>query len=75
MFQETITKKEKRLKRKRIFVITIFWLLSIFFGAWALDFYNLAHNEPELMIATFWYLCTATMVGCVLFCVSCIIEI
>ena len=44
MFQETITKKEKRLKRKRIFVITIFWLLSIFFGAWALDFYTLASN-------------------------------
>ena len=75
MFQESITKKEKRLKRKRIFVITIFCLLSIFFGAWALDFYTLASNEPELMIATLWYLCTATMVGCVLFCVSCIIEI
>tara|TARA_R100001163_G_C5059224_1_gene195885 strand:+ start:848 stop:1075 length:228 start_codon:yes stop_codon:yes gene_type:complete len=75
MFQETITKKEKRLKRKRIFAIVVFWLFSIFFGAWGFEFYTLASNALELPIATLWYLCTLTMVCCVLFCVSCIIEI
>ena len=75
MFQESIAKKEKRLKRQRIFWIVVFWLLSICFGALCIDFYKTASNEIELILSTFWYICSATCLSVALLCVACIIEI
>ena len=75
MFQESITKKEKRLKRQRIFWIVVFWLMSICFGALCIDFFKTASNEIELVCSTFWYICSAVSAGVVLFCVNCIIKI
>ena len=51
MFQETISRKEKRLKKKRIFAITIFWLLSIFFGYWAIDLYYVTQLDSKEFIS------------------------
>ena len=75
MFQESIAKKEKRLKMQRIFWIVVFWLISICCGALCIDFFKTASNEIELIFSTFWYICSSVSAVAVLFCISCIIKI
>ena len=53
MFQESITKKEKRLKRQRIFWIVVFWLMSICCGALCIDFFKTASNENRINLFNF----------------------
>ena len=75
MFQETISRKEKRLKKKRIFAIIIFWLLSIFFGYWAIDLYYVTQLDIDLIYIILSSLGSLTCLSLVGLCISCIIEI
>ena len=76
MFQESIAKKEKRLKRKRIFWIVVFWLLSIFFLYWAMDLFKVSQLDfidlIDFILASIGSLICLGLVG---FFIGCIIKI
>ena len=76
MFQESIAKKEKRLKRQKIFWIVVFWLLSIFFSYWAIDLFKVSQLDfIDLIDFIFASIGSLICLGCVGFCISCIIKI